>query len=61
MKSCIFILVIIGAIIYAFIFLDEAARDGGVIGVLAGLVALFLVGMGYYSLFSNDRVNRDDK
>ena len=50
-KSCIAIIVLIGFIIYVFIFLDKVAREGGVIGVLAGIAAAIGVGAGYYTLF----------
>jgi len=51
MKAIITIVVSIAVIIYVFHFLDNAAHEGGLIGVVAGIAAVIGVGAGFYMLF----------
>jgi len=57
-KSCIGIIVLLGFIFYVFTFLDKVAREGGIIGVLAGIAAAIGVGAGYYVLFFRNGNNK---
>lgn len=40
-------------IVYAIIFLDKHAREGGIAGVVFGILAVVIVGAGLYSVLFN--------
>ena len=61
MKAIIIILVAIFVIIYVFNFLDDVSHEGGIIGAVAGIVAVIGVGAGFYSLFFDHWKKPGDK
>lgn len=51
------IIITIALVIGGLYFLDKVARSNGIFGVLLGIVAIIIVGAGFYSVIW---VNNDD-